>query len=65
MTIDLEQAVAALDALTPLALQSADSETLRKFHQLAIRWSQLAANETRGRAKLRRAKTSSSDEPTP
>jgi hypothetical protein len=58
MTINLNNAVAALEALTLGALQTSDEGTLRKFHQLTIHWSRLAASETRDRAKLRRTKKS-------
>jgi hypothetical protein len=55
MTIDVKAAVTTLEALTLTALRGADDATLRKFHQAAIHWCQLAATETRDRAKLRRA----------
>jgi hypothetical protein len=54
MTINLNTAVAALEALTLGAVQSTDDDTLRKFHQLTIHWNRLAASETRDRSKLRR-----------
>jgi hypothetical protein len=37
MTINLNTAVAALEALTLGAVQSTDDDTLRKFHQLLAR----------------------------
>ena len=56
MTIDLNTAVAALDALTLKAFHAADIETMRKFQQLAFQWGELAAREMRDLSKSARAK---------
>ena len=55
MTIDLNTAVAALDALTVQAFQAADVETKRRFQQLAFQWSEVAAREIRDHSKRVRA----------
>ena len=55
MTIDLNTAVAALNALTVQAFQAGDVETMRRFQQLAFQWSEVAAREIRDHSKRARA----------
>jgi hypothetical protein len=63
MSSDLSPTVEVLDRLTAEVLRSADDETVRRFHELTMRWSRLAANEIRDRAKLRRTKKRGHTEP--
>ena len=55
MTIDLNTAVAALNALTMQAFQAGDVETMRRFQQLAFQWGEVAAREIRDHSKRARA----------
>jgi hypothetical protein len=54
MTGDLNGAIGSLEALPVDSLCHADDDTVHRFHQLVLRWTQRSAKETRQRANNRR-----------